>query len=95
MFILSFVPSFVGAAVIWLEYCIYGVKHKYNNQSIICFTGNKKLSESCEADIQCSGAENAGVCGKDGTCSCSTGYLNLQQNCIQGKRILHLRNFTL
>ena len=50
-----------------------------------CSTGNKKLGESCEADIQCSGTDNTGVCGENGICLCATGYLNLQQNCFKGK----------
>ena len=50
------------------------------------------LGESCEADIQCSGTDNAGICGKDGICSCSIGFLKLQQKCVESK--LYMSNIT-
>lgn len=50
------------------------------------------LGESCEADIQCSGTDNSGICGKDDNCSCSKGFLQLQQKCVESK--LYMSNIT-
>lgn len=36
----------------------------------------------CEINLQCSGTENAGVCGKNQTCTCDEGFIRSKQGCL-------------
>ena len=85
--VFMFIACSIWTEVPWWKYCSENMKIfviVYIHYSY-CFTENKALGESCEADIQCIGTSNAGVCGKDGKCSCSTGFLQLQQKCVESK----------
>ena len=73
--------------------------YKTNTSSSQCPLNLVNLSEregkqkiKVYATLQCSRTNNAGVCGKDCNCSCSTGLIALQQECVKSK--LHVSNIT-
>lgn len=41
----------------------------------------------CEINLQCSGTENAGVCGKNQTCICNEGFIRSKEGCLPGKYV--------
>ena len=51
----------------------------------------RRLGESCEGHLQCSGTVNAGVCGRYKTCTCNQGFLATHGGCLQGKYFFFLK----
>lgn len=45
------------------------------------------LDDMCEINLQCSGTENAGVCGKNQTCTCDEGFIRSKEGCLPGKYV--------
>ena len=79
--------------IFWVDYIKLFDKKRNNFTQIrrFCnvlkyFIGDKKLDESCEIHLQCSGTKNAGFCGDNGTCLCNNGFIRLEDGCVQGKR---------
>lgn len=42
----------------------------------------RNLDDICEINLQCSGTENAGVCGKNQTCTYDEGFIRRKQGCL-------------
>ena len=51
----------------------------------------RRLGESCEGHLQCSGTVNAGVCGSYKTCTCNQGFFASHAGCLQGKYFFFLK----
>ncbi|XP_062583891.1 uncharacterized protein LOC134245631 isoform X2 [Saccostrea cucullata] len=49
-------------------------------------TGNLKLGEPCSLDEQCQQCN--GTC-KEGHCSCESGYIQIEANCVKGHKVLN------
>ena len=65
---------------------------------IVCFYNEidrRRLGESCEGHLQCSGTVNAGVCGSYKTCTCNQGFFATHAGCLQGKFFFLLNSIAL
>ncbi|XP_055999291.1 prion-like-(Q/N-rich) domain-bearing protein 25 isoform X1 [Ostrea edulis] len=49
-----------------------------------CIEAGKGLGEPCETDRQCTETLHAGVCGENSSCSCDSGFIREDNDCIRG-----------
>uniref|UniRef100_K1Q6G3 EB domain-containing protein n=1 Tax=Magallana gigas TaxID=29159 RepID=K1Q6G3_MAGGI len=52
-----------------------------------CLKDKINLDDMCEINLQCSGTENAGVCGKNQTCTCDEGFIRSKEGCLPVRNI--------